>query len=408
MFKSMREKKFRPGNGKKIGIIAAISVALLAVFAFFSYEVTKASVTLVIDGEKQTIRTHAQSVEELLTEQSIDFKEHDLIVPAGNTELSNNMEVTYERAVPATVIQDGIEKDVYTTADTVSDLFKELKIEVGEHDKLSPALDTALTADMEISLQKAFQVAFHDGNEKKEAWTTSTTVADFLKQHDVKLNELDKVKPAKDQLISKDTTVKIIRVEKVTDVVEEPVDYAVVTRKDENLKKGKEKVLESGEKGKVEKHYEVVLENGKEVSRKLVKTDTVKESKDRIVAVGTKVISKPVSRGTDYKQTSTSKSTAPSGNSFYVSSTAYTASCNGCSGVTATGINLKSNPNAKVIAVDPSVIPLGTRVYVEGYGYATAADTGGAIKGHKIDVFFSSKSHAYSWGRRTVKVTILK
>ncbi|AIE60053.1 LysM peptidoglycan-binding and 3D domain-containing protein [Bacillus methanolicus] len=91
-----------------------------------------------------------------------------------------------------------------------------------------------------------------------------------------------------------------------------------------------------------------------------------------------------------------------------VTATAYTADCGGCSGVTATGINLKANPNAKVISVDPSVIPLGSRVYVEGYGYATAADTGGAIKGHLIDVFIPSKEQAVQWGRKQVKVTILK
>ena len=86
-----------------------------------------------------------------------------------------------------------------------------------------------------------------------------------------------------------------------------------------------------------------------------------------------------------------------------LTTTAYTANCNGCSGTTATGINLRANPKAKVIAVDPSVIPLGTKVYVEGYGYAVAADTGGAIKGYKIDVFFPSKSEAYRWGVRKVK-----
>ena len=79
----------------------------------------------------------------------------------------------------------------------------------------------------------------------------------------------------------------------------------------------------------------------------------------------------------------------------------------GCSGVTATGVNLKNNPNAKVIAVDPSVIPLGSKVYVEGYGYAVAADKGGAIKGHKIDVFFPSTSDAYRWGVKKVKVRII-
>ncbi|MCM3712135.1 3D domain-containing protein [Sporosarcina luteola] len=91
-----------------------------------------------------------------------------------------------------------------------------------------------------------------------------------------------------------------------------------------------------------------------------------------------------------------------------VSASAYTANCNGCSGITSTGINLKRNPDAKVIAVDPSIIPLGTKVYVEGYGYAIAGDTGGAIKGNKIDVFFPSKSEAFKWGRKDVKIKILK
>lgn len=90
-----------------------------------------------------------------------------------------------------------------------------------------------------------------------------------------------------------------------------------------------------------------------------------------------------------------------------VTATAYTANDGGISGVTATGIDLNKNPNAKVIAVDPNVIPLGSKVYVEGYGEATAADTGGAIKGNKIDVFVPSKSDASNWGVKTVSVKVL-
>ncbi|WP_110114824.1 3D domain-containing protein [Bacillus sp. CGMCC 1.16541] len=91
-----------------------------------------------------------------------------------------------------------------------------------------------------------------------------------------------------------------------------------------------------------------------------------------------------------------------------VQATAYTASCAGCSGITATGINLKANPNQKVISVDPKVIPLGSKVYVEGYGEAIAGDTGSAVKGNKIDVFIPSKQRAIQWGVKTVKVKILK
>jgi 3D (Asp-Asp-Asp) domain-containing protein len=91
-----------------------------------------------------------------------------------------------------------------------------------------------------------------------------------------------------------------------------------------------------------------------------------------------------------------------------VTATAYTANCKRCSGITATGINLKKHPNLKVISVDPRVIKLGTKVYVEGYGYAIAGDTGGAMRGNKIDIFVPSYKKAIQWGRKTVKVQILK
>ncbi|WP_226579118.1 LysM peptidoglycan-binding and 3D domain-containing protein [Halobacillus litoralis] len=92
---------------------------------------------------------------------------------------------------------------------------------------------------------------------------------------------------------------------------------------------------------------------------------------------------------------------------FTAEATAYTAYCTGCSGVTATGIDLKANPNQKVIAVDPNVIPLGSKVYVEGYGVAIAGDTGGAINGNRIDVFMADRNDALDFGRKSVKVQVL-
>ncbi|MBJ7957180.1 SH3 domain-containing protein [Bacillus cereus group sp. N28] len=95
-----------------------------------------------------------------------------------------------------------------------------------------------------------------------------------------------------------------------------------------------------------------------------------------------------------------------------VVATAYTAdpSENGTYGgrvLTAMGHDLTANPNMRIIAVDPKVIPLGSKVWVEGYGEAIAGDTGSAIKGNRIDVLMGSKSKAMNWGRQTVKVKVL-
>jgi 3D (Asp-Asp-Asp) domain-containing protein len=103
-----------------------------------------------------------------------------------------------------------------------------------------------------------------------------------------------------------------------------------------------------------------------------------------------------------------SRGTPSAGRMVTVEATGYIAMCSeGCTGITATGLNLKDNPHAKVIAVDPNVIPLGTKVYVPGYGYAIAADTGGGIDGWEIDIHFPTTAEAKQWGRRTVQIKIL-
>lgn len=104
---------------------------------------------------------------------------------------------------------------------------------------------------------------------------------------------------------------------------------------------------------------------------------------------------------------SVSSPPASDGTEMVVTATAYTAYCTGCSGTTAYGIDLRSNPDQKVIAVDPTIIPLGTKVWVEGYGEAIAGDVGSAIKGNKIDVFIPSYAGAMEWGVKKVKIKII-
>ena len=137
---------------------------------------------------------------------------------------------------------------------------------------------------------------------------------------------------------------------------------------------------------------------------------------DQLIFEGTKVASANTTAPAPAQKTASAapvqKATAAPASAtaqeMTVTATAYTAYCTGCSGTTATGIDLRANPNQKVIAVDPSVIPLGSRVWVEGYGEAIAGDTGGAIKGNIIDLFMKDKQDALNWGRQTVTIKILK
>lgn len=131
---------------------------------------------------------------------------------------------------------------------------------------------------------------------------------------------------------------------------------------------------------------------------------------DQLILQGTKVASAHTTAqaSTPVQKAATSAPVSSTAKEMTVTATAYTAYCTGCSGTTATGIDLRSNPNQKVIAVDPSVIPLGSRVWVEGYGEAIAGDTGGAIKGNIIDLFMKDKQDALNWGRQTVTIKILE
>jgi len=383
-------------NKNKALILIASFLVIASLTGLFIYQGTKKSVSLTLNDNKKEIKTHAETVHELLGELKINYKKQDYLSPSVNAKVKDNMQIVWKPAYMVILTLNGEEKKVWTTAKTVKEFLAKSEIAVKEQDQLSVPLKTKIKQGLKINLDTAFQVVVNDGGEERTVWSTSTTVADFLEQQGIKLNELDRVEPGLDQMIGENVPVNIVRVEKVTDVVEEPLEFATVTQKDSNLESGKQQVVQEGKIGKVQKTYEVILENGQEVSKTLISENVMEKATDKIVAVGTKEMTQLVSRGTE------------TGKEFYVSSTAYTASCNGCSGKTAIGIDLHANPGAKIIAVDPSVIPLGTKVYVEGYGYAVAADTGTRIKGNKIDVFFASQSDAYRWGQRTVKIKILQ
>ncbi len=142
-------------------------------------------------------------------------------------------------------------------------------------------------------------------------------------------------------------------------------------------------------------------------NEKVVATQTV--STEKTAPSTTKVAVKeenPVSnKKTEEKPEPAKTENSSSSKTIVVSATGYSTQQAGLSTHTATGIDLRVN--SRVIAVDPSVIPLGSKVEIPGYGVFIAGDTGGAIKGNKIDIHFSTVQQALSWGRRTITIKIL-
>ncbi|WP_019414134.1 G5 and 3D domain-containing protein [Paenisporosarcina sp. TG20] len=387
---------------KKTGIAVLATILFISVISAMLFVGTKNTVALTINGKVLEVQTHANTVEELLYEQSIQVSEADLVSPSASTLIEDGLSVEWEEAKKVVITIDGEKQILQTTADQVSEVLAEAKVKVSEYDKLLPGLNDKIGPDATIAIEKAFEVTLVDGVNEKKIWSTSTTVADFLKQQEIQMNEFDRVEQRMDELVIPNDVIQVVRVKKVTDVVEEATGFALETRKDKNLLKGKEKVVQEGKKGLIKNTFEVTSENGKPISRVQISEEVVSEPIKRVVAVGTKVVTASVSRGT-----STTTSAPAGGREFYVSATAYTAYCYGCSGITATGIDLRSNPGLKVIAVDPRIIPLGSKVWVEGYGYAIAGDTGGAIKGLKIDLFMASKDDALRFGRKQLKIKLI-
>ncbi len=399
-------------------IYALTLIIVIGTISCLFYELTKVEVTVVQEDEQMTIRTHAKTVEDVLNELAIDVHQYDDLSHELDELVTRDMKIEHTIAKKVIVMEDEQETTYYTTAETVADFLEKEAIALSEHDSISHNKEEAIKDNLNIHIDKAFEVTINDAGKKETIWTTGGTIAELLANNDVELTELDRVEPSKDKEVSESLEIDVTRVEKVTDIVEEEVDFAIVKKSDASIKKGTEEVVTKGEKGTIEKHYEVVLENGKEVSRELLKEETVKAAKEQVVAVGTKEESKPVVTTTVAKaatttedvQTLASRGTEEDGvTTLYMHATAYNWDCASCDGrgLTSTGYDLKANPNG-VVSVDPNVIPLGTKVWIEGYGYAIARDTGGNIKGNRIDVHLPTIQQARDYGSKTVKVKIYK
>ena len=296
-----------------------------------------------------------------------------------------------------TIAADGKEYKVTTLSSTCGAVLANKGIVVGSEDKAVPSVDSKITDGTTIRVVRGMNVKVEVDGKVQNLISAEDNVEKMLIADGIELKDLDKVYPSRDAKLEDGLEVKVVRVKtaEVTEVSQ--VAYSTTVKSDSSLLKGAKVVLQNGKQGEKKSVYKITYENGAEVSRTLVSETVTKEPVAKIVASGT-ASSVTYSRGGDFSASRTIR----------VKATAYSAEECG-SRATASGARATRNPSGySTIAVDPRVIPLGTKVYVEGYGYAIAQDTGGAIKGNIIDVFFDGNREMNAWGVKYVNVYILE
>ena len=332
-------------NGPKAKIIVGAAAILVAIGAISTITVMnmRKTLTISIDGKEETFVTYKGTVQDVLQEKNIAVGVKDKVQPSLESKVSEKETIKIKSAIPVEITANGVQLEVQSAEDTIGEMLK---------------------------------------NEE-----------DALKEYGIEFDEnIDEVSPSLDSQIESDMCIQIINVEKQELVQNEPINFETIVEKDENLDKSVSKVKSEGVNGEKEVTYEVVYKDGVEASRIITSTKTIVEPQNEIVVKGTGQVY--ASRGGEnikYKEKLNCVATAYSGDR-----------------TTATGRAPVRNPSGiSTIAVDPSFIPLGSKVYVEGYGYAIASDTGGAIKGNIIDLFLNSSSECWSWGRRPDRKSVV-
>lgn len=283
------------------------------------------------------------------------------------------------REITATV--DGETKNYTTTAWTVEEFFESEDISYCEEDFVSMPAGGFIHDGLEVELVHAYDYKITVDGQTLDYKTLKKTVGEALEEEGVALGKLDIVQPGLKKPVKNGMTIVVKRVVVKEKTVEEVLKYKTIKKKDPTMNEGKTKVVREGRNGKAKVTYKITYVDGKETKRKKIKSVTIEPKQNKIVKVGTRV----TIDGFAYSR------------KLVVKAYSYTGG-----GTTAMGTRARVGE----IAVDPSVIPLGSRVYIEGFGVRYAEDTGGNIKGNTIDIYMNTLAECRNWGVRYVTIYI--
>ncbi|MBE7048520.1 MAG: hypothetical protein E7393_04025 [Ruminococcaceae bacterium] len=296
-----------------------------------------------------------------------------------------------------TLIDDENKMQVTTSRIYLEELLTEQDITLRAGDRISAPLDSILRNHDTISIERGKKIVVSVDGTVRDIYSCAPILSEALAEWDITLDTYDEIDPYLETPVTEGMCVQINRVRVFEETRTEVIPYAEIVRPNYAQSATYSAIIQEGSDGSETVTYKVITRDGVEISRDVLSTVIHQAAVDKVVekgVQGNKIVAASASE-LKVKQVIDCSATAYS---FNVGS------------ITASG-----RPAAYgVIAVDPRVIPLGSKLYIESvdgswvYGYAIAGDTGGAIKGNRIDLFYNTTSECYRFGRRMARVYVLE
>lgn len=433
--------------------ILAFLIALLALSGLAAgYRATLTPVTLVIDGEEHVMRTHQPTVGLLLSDLGISLRTEDWIAPALETALEPDLTIEIDRAEPVVLIVDGQERMLLVHDESPADVLAEAGVELGPHDTLevrSPVVSDPTLTRFRIVVKRAVPVILEEGSVRTSLFSDAHTVGEALLQAGVYLYRADRVypdpatplqsgmhirlersipvvarvdghtlrtrthryrvgevladlgialsgqdytEPELDAPLGDGLEIRVVRVTESVLVEQSPIPFDTVWQSDSEMEIDTQGLLQEGAPGVLERRIRLRYENNEVVNRRVEGESVVLPPTHRIMGYGTNIIVRQLATDSgviEYWRVIRMLATS------YSASTAGTPATSPWYGRTATGMTMRHG----IVAIDPRLVPLRSQVYVPGYGVGIAGDTGGAIKGRRIDLGYDDDNLRlwYSW-----------
>lgn len=305
-------------------------------------------------------------------------------------------------------IEVGEEKLVVETSQrTVKKALEAANIHFQEKAQVKPDLEQVIESGMVITVEEVIPVSLEVDGETHRIYTAKPHVQGVLDQMEIELKEYDKIHPAPMSRTKAKMEIHVTRVEKVPDNQVEAIAYQSITRYSDALEPGETRQVQEGVVGRQVVHTMKIYHDGESMGSQVESRHVLQSPVDEIIEKGKeKLLVTKDGELIRYKEVITMEATA------YDAGYQSTGKNPGHPqyGITRSGTRVRPG----VVAVDPQVVPLGTKLYVKSgnggsdYGISHAEDTGGAIKGNRIDLYYESRSEALRFGRQPVKVYILE